>query len=566
MDPDLPIPKKAKKESRPTYPPSYDLNAPIPKLDRKKAHIPPSTETNTNANVGIDLNARIPKLDWKKAHIHVPPPSKTNTKVGRDLNARIPKLGKKNTYMPVPTKTNENTKMDMDLNAPVPKLNRKRAYMPPPTKSNESTKTEITKKYKRSTEKPKTMRIGTLLPRQSKPLEFPRDSHITVLSEKPMVLRINTTGVPTIIRSSGRSNKLKSYMEKETDSDFLDTDSEDGKKTKKTGLKKGLKKNGSGDTREMMQVREEAAQLGGIDHVVQGNQVDSPPPGVLPSLWYSRESCIHIWVIEKIIGWKKRPKLEMGWKDESVYELDRDTSRKVQDKEINRYISNPKKRMEMSRISPRKCALVLKAVAEREKRMAKIEEREPCCYIKPNATHEKEEVLLIKWRGRSYIHSSWERASDLERLDPTNNTAKGKVKRYYQSQCTALGMNWKKILEDKRKAGATAHSHGLQAIEGEEQHQQEDDDENVDEEFFSPNFVEVERIMACDENKVDMNVLSKQRELNIRNEKKAEECRQNELLGNEQHSNKSLLDIMDETWDPEVSLVAIYLFKNQFRA
>merc|ERR1712157_614001 len=34
---------------------------------------------------------------------------------------------------------------------------------------------------------------------------------------------------------------------------------------------------------------------------------DTPPQGILPSLWYTREAGLHIFVIEKILGWKTRP-------------------------------------------------------------------------------------------------------------------------------------------------------------------------------------------------------------------------------------------------------------------
>ncbi len=545
MNPNIPIPKKLKKEARPSHPVSHDADAPIPKSDRKTSNASSLPKTH------IGMNARIPKLDRKKEGI--PYSSATDAKTGADImNARIPKLAK---HKLDSSHGNPSTQMGtgMDLKRKVPKADKKMPIVPYASESKQKTKPEA----KTGTEKPFTMRISKLVIRHNKPLEFPRDSHVMLLSEKPMVLRINTAGIPMRMRSSGRSNKRKSYREKETDSDFLDTDSEDEKKKKKMRFKKDVKKSdtNTAQTVETIQIQQSGAVGAATD---PGLQIDSPPPGVLPSLWYSRENSIHIWVIDKIIGWKKRPKVEMQWRDQSVYELDRDISRKVQDRLINHYIPDPRKRMEISRISPRKCPLVLKAVAEREERIAKTENRQASCFIKQNDSHEKEEVLLIKWRGRSYIHCSWERASDLERLDPTNNTAKGKVKRYYQSQYTAFGMNWKKVLEDNRKAEATAHGHGLQALEGGPKQQSPDadeDDENTDEDFFSPDFVEVERILACDENKLDMNVLSRQRDLNIRNEKEAEERRQKGLLRNGQQSSEILMkyDIMDESWDPEVS-------------
>ena len=39
-----------------------------------------------------------------------------------------------------------------------------------------------------------------------------------------------------------------------------------------------------------------------------------------------------------------------------------------------------------------------------------------------SSTSEREEVFLIKWRGRSYLHSSWELRRDMEKFDPTGTT------------------------------------------------------------------------------------------------------------------------------------------------
>ena len=488
----------------------------------------------------MNFNQPIPKKAKKPVHGSQPPPS-------FDLNAPIPKIKKA-----IPTKPNSNAS-----NRPGPSSSSKKGTnvdldMPIP-RQKKSTKIRLRVENSSLTKMNNSQLNNVPIPRhrQSKPLEFPPGSHITLLSESPFILRIKTKGMSTKMRSSGRSNKRKSYTEKETDSDFLETDSEDEAKSKQMTkrLKKGIKTGSVNGSQQDGKV-EVAADA----NAVISYEVEPPPTGVLPSLWYSRENCIHVWVIEKIIGWKKRPKVEMEWKDEKIYELDRDTSRKVQDKLINAHITNAKTRMEISRISPRKCPLVLKAIAEREERMAKKEQRNPECSITPNTTHEKEEILLIKWRGRSYIHCSWERASDLERLDPTNNTAKGKIKRYYQSQYTALGMNWKRVLEERRMATATGHGHGLRAVQVDHKiNDLEEDDEALDEDFFPPDNVEIERIMACDENELDMNVLIKQRALNFKNEEEAEQSRQKELFGGQQHIDKSLRDenIMDESWDPE---------------
>jgi hypothetical protein len=83
-----------------------------------------------------------------------------------------------------------------------------------------------------------------------------------------------------------------------------------------------------------------------------------------------------------------------------------------------------------------------------------------------NSKIEMEDVLLIKWRGRSHLHCSWERPSDLELYDTTNNTAKGKVKRYYQSQHMALGKDWRKVIEEGRKAASTAGHHPVPPLNG----------------------------------------------------------------------------------------------------
>ena len=84
----------------------------------------------------------------------------------------------------------------------------------------------------------------------------------------------------------------------------------------------------------------------------------------------------------------------------------------------------------------------------------------------------KEEVLLIKWRGKSFLHCSWERMDDLIRLDPTK-TAKGKITRYFQSQELAIGPHWKQLLTDTQVG--------------------------VQEDYFPPTYIEVERVLASDE-------------------------------------------------------------------
>jgi len=51
-------------------------------------------------------------------------------------------------------------------------------------------------------------------------------------------------------------------------------------------------------------------------------------------------------------------------------------------------------------------------------------------FMKASEESEAEELFFIKWRGLSYLHVSWERRNDIERVDPQG---KGKVKRFMQS-------------------------------------------------------------------------------------------------------------------------------------
>ena len=53
---------------------------------------------------------------------------------------------------------------------------------------------------------------------------------------------------------------------------------------------------------------------------------------------------------------------------------------------------------------------------------------------------ESEEVFLIKWMVCYYLHSSWERQSDMDRFDPMGITSKSKVWRYVQAQEAPFGL------------------------------------------------------------------------------------------------------------------------------
>ena len=130
-----------------------------------------------------------------------------------------------------------------------------------------------------------------------------------------------------------------------------------------------------------------------------------------------------------------------------------------------------------------------------------------------------EEVLLVKWRGRSFYHCSWERASDIERLDPSgNSTAKNKIRRFYQQQETLYGPLWKQRLNEERQTAARIHHNSSENTAPQENILELGKVGDQVEEFFSPQCLMVERILACDENEMDMQVLARQRAINMRNE------------------------------------------------
>jgi len=223
--------------------------------------------------------------------------------------------------------------------------------------------------------------------------------------------------------------------------------------------------------------------------------VEAPPSGILSSLWYSNESVLHVFVIEKILGWKSRQRTK-----------------------TKAHVG-----MDISRIR----------TAKEDASLSQSDKSSQTGY---DAT--EEEVLLIKWRGRSYMHCSWELPEDLIRLDPTN-TAKGKLKRYFQSLEISMGPFWKKVLSDAQTG--------------------------VEEDYFPPTYVEVERILASDETEMDLNIFAKQRGDNRRLDKEA--LREKELAetaDSEARANcapapqcvvkddaEKTTDNGKQTWDPE---------------
>merc|ERR1711862_543235 len=148
---------------------------------------------------------------------------------------------------------------------------------------------------------------------------------------------------------------------------------------------------------------------------------DTPPQGILPSLWYTREAGLHIFVIEKILGWNTRPIYNY---DVNVQTLNL-TINQIQ--KISSYIldhatktGNWNERMNVSRIYPQDCPTIKKALSLNP----------------PTPSALKEEIVLVKWRGFSYIHTSWERINDLLQFE---STSKLKLKRFYQSQESMYG-------------------------------------------------------------------------------------------------------------------------------
>jgi SNF2 family DNA or RNA helicase len=393
-------------------------------------------------------------------------------------------------------------------------------------------------------------------------------SNVNLVSERPFVLRFrgicNNDRIITRTRGIARSSKhpldqesddeiqLSSskrkrssfvYQEIKVDDsdDLMDTDEEkhhreqQGQKSKK---KQKIKKDsGSIDYSEYVSssVSQAANEI-----------VDSPPPGVLPNLWYSREEVLHVWVIEKIIGWKTRPVFCLQDTNGSEVALENTEAQSLSNKALacQDIWKHTTKRMEVSRIHPSKCPMVVRLAAKREQFKAEKEGRDPQYSLSNNHTSQSqtEEVLLVKWRGRSYMHVSWERAKDLIHFDQSNNTARGKIRRYTIAQEAAYGRDWKAIMQNGL---ANVVDDGAEGIATEE-------------ERFPPQYLEVERLMACDESEMDMSVFSKQRAYNIREEEKIlREMEDQEAEGVVHLQKKNgfdeipLLTEGEEPWDPE---------------
>lgn len=247
------------------------------------------------------------------------------------------------------------------------------------------------------------------------------------------------------------------------------------------------------------------------------NAIDAPPPGQLASLWYSQESFLHVFVIEKILAWKIRNKHPIISDPDKETSLTLEIALKLQEKAIEACAQDQSKRMEISRINAMQCPVVLSiwqnAAATNQDTTTPLVVSDTALPHPNNSSSSREEVFLIKWRGKSYKHCSWERATDLIKFDvASNNTAKGKMSRFAQSQEMALGKNWKKLLDEGRRGTAqptTDANDETEEVGGAEE----------EEEFFPSEYLEVERILLCDETEMSMDVFAKQRYLNLKAQK-----------------------------------------------
>ncbi len=585
--------------------------------------------------------------------------------------------------------------------------------------------------------------IFHIIPQQKRrpPRQRIRQSLSTVSSSQEVsTKRTTTTTTPTqfsrLRRSSGRNStrKRKLYVEKdESDSDFLEDSSQEDEMEeekgwndkqnndgvyreeeeeeyeqipkKRSAMKKRLHKmsttasrnsNSSSRASPSMKAGKDVSIME-IDissssnlhshpqqnsMIINTEDIMAPPNGTLPSLWYSQEIYTHVWVIEKIIGWKVRRKVSISYNNgsdnnnkndhkndnhhipnishsaieqgddqnkaessssaaaeimntttNSTEQLNESMSKELSDKLINYYISKSStKRMELSRICPIRCPMVLKAyvgqqgrkmlplTTQKEEELAKegqllqprvqektlksddarndvqqtqvqqqqqqpqpntaIEKDQPCVKLNLSSEDDVEEVLLIKWRGKSHLHCSWERPRDLELYDTTNNTAKGKIKRYYQSQHMAYGKDWRKVLRRRGRGGDTEGSDNGGNDGGSNKNIIHLNDMMDSEEYFPPEYMEVERIMACDETEMNMSVFSLQRELNLQAENENETTRLSSSaaavavvggdLGShsipkqeleEEAENLSFLD-EEKPWDPEDNVRYVVKWKS----
>ena len=411
--------------------------------------------------------------------------------------------------------------------------------------------------------------LSPQIPRKSRP-DFPKHHpHIHLVSELPLCLRITGIGLPRrqqriVVKKKRRYEELQ-----DTDSDDLMSPEEEQALLERRQRKKKSSASSSSSTQVLT-----AASAAPIV------TIDGPPPGTLPSLYYSQEMFLNLWSMEKICGWKTRPKVRLErvepvaaavatTGEDGVTSTETPTGtatapvkleaadaikwqqKLLTDESIS---SDPKHRMEVSRLVPKNCPLVMAAAAA-----------VPSSPYRLVPTSEREEVLLIKWRGRSHLHCSWERSIDIQQHDPSpNNTARGRIKRFFEKMVLEKGLRWKQILEEER-----APAHRKPPASGETSllpnSTTDTDVADVLDEYFSPQCLEVERIMGCDESEMSMELFAKQRAVNIQREQQLAEQHEGAATAKPSHSVLSIVkQVMERpelVWDPEDNVRYIVKWK-----
>lgn len=373
----------------------------------------------------------------------------------------------------------------------------------------------------------------------------PSSSHITKVSDVPMVLRIRGVSAASAgisdddpfghhrssLRVPKRSRPVVYEEPDESDpDDYLPDDEVPSRKRKKGADAVLATASGEGGDAQPANAIEGADPTNAFASAPV-EAVDAPPPGELSSLWYSREDKLHIFVAEKICGWKTRVSFGLFDAQGEPVALDGPRALEVQANLLQDESIWAKRmfRMEISRIVPTRCPVVMTVVSmqtdgtgaeEAATVAAALDAVTPAGakYVLKPLGHE--EVLLVKWRGRSYMHCSWERPSDIARFDNSNSTAKNKMKRFYQQQEAVYGPDWKKVLQEEQS---------IHHVDATLQHEIDKAADEEREDFFSPQNLEVERILGCDESTIDMSLFARQRGLNMKLEQEEIRRREEEI-------------------------------------
>lgn len=388
---------------------------------------------------------------------------------------------------------------------------------------------------------------------QPNPTQTPSNVIIKIQSEFPFVINIKTFGIPTDHGTRLKSARVvpkrkrpqyEEFAESDTDDLLTDSGAEDVEADPRRRLKKiksaapvevNARISTSSGIPKMSANATVVVDVGHATDADMADAVEAPPPGVLSNLWYSREPVLHVWVVEKVLAWRKRPVTALEWRNpDGIKCLDQALAQQMSIKGLDNddVWKNQGQRMEFSRINPIQCPMVMHLAAKREKET--VGDNISLC-VAPS--DQREEVLLVKWRGRSYMHCSWERENDLEKFDQSNNTARNKIRRFLQAQEIAFGIDWKLLLVGGRVT--PTQGEGL-----------------PEEDIFPSQNTEVERILACDENEMNLAMFAKQRALNIRKEAKMLQEREEEgtdmgLKPKCLSDNLPLVTEGDDPWDPE---------------